>query len=261
MNQERLSEASPSTMMDAASVCPACFSWQTFDYPGGEFRGCHLCGTIAARDRRTTAVYDAQYVALRYDRYPTTRPMSILRYRIMMGVLDLCEAMEEGRFTPRLGPMLDVGYGNGDFIRYCIERGWDAYGNDVNPTVYPNVRQVPLPDADKNSTHYRVVTFFDALEHFEDHREVRWVSHYTDWIIASFPTLAPEFPYKTEGYKHYRPGEHHMYFEPQSLERIFSFDERVARVEYVGCPEDSIRGKRRDGGQNITTVALRCYDA
>lgn len=256
-----MNQARPAGLMDTAKRCPACLSWQTFEYSGCAFLGCHNCMTISAKDRHTTAVYDAEYVAQRYDRYPTTRPMSILRYRLMMGVLDTCEAMEEGRWTPRFGPLLDVGYGNGDFIRYCHERGWDAFGNDVNPTVYPGVRQVPLPDGERNSTHYRVVTFFDTLEHFETHEQVRRVSHYTDWIICSFPTVPPEFPYKTEGYKHYRPGEHHMYFEPQSLEAIFSFDERLARIVYIGHPEDSIRGKRPDGGPNITTVALRCYDA
>jgi hypothetical protein len=90
--------------------------------------------------------------------------------------------------------------------------------------------------------------------------QVRWVSRYTDWIIASFPNPAPEFPYKLD-WKHYRPGEHHLYFQPSSLERIFSFDERVAKLVYFGSPEDSIRGKRPDGGPNITTVALRCQNA
>jgi hypothetical protein len=51
-----------------------------------------------------------------------------------------------------------------------------------------------------------------------------------------------------------------MFFEPTGLETIFSFHERQARVVYIGGPEDRIRGKRADGGRNITTVVLRCSD-
>lgn len=260
MNEERLSEAGQQALMSSPTSCPACLSWQTFEYSGGQFIGCNLCDTISAKDRRTTAVYDEAYVSLRYDRYPTTRPMSLLRYQVMMDVLNLHDALEAGEKTVQPGKLLDVGYGNGDFIRVCREHGWDAFGNDVNPTFYPGVVRVPLPSEPKWPNRYKVVTFFDALEHFEDLKSVRWVSHHTDWIIASFPNPAPEFPFKLD-WKHYRPGEHHLYFQPTSLEKIFSFDERVAKLVYYGGPEDAIRGKGVGGGRNITTVALRCYDA
>jgi len=261
MNEECLdgSETEIETVSSNGIFCPACFSNQTFDYAGSEFRGCSICSTIYAKDRRTTAVYDATYVAERYDRYPTTRPMSTLRYEVMMQVLNLYDALENGKKLVNPGRLLDVGYGNGDFIRVCSQRGWDAFGNDVNPTEYAGVRRVPLP-GNANSNHYDVVTFFDALEHFEDLATVRWVSHFTDWIIASFPTVPPEFPYKTD-WKHYRPGEHHLYFSANSLETIFSHNQRVAKVIYAGAPEDSIRGKRSDGWRNITTCVLRCHNA
>jgi len=184
--------------------------------------------------------------------------MSILRYEVMMAALNLYKTVETGNHI-HPGLLLDVGYGNGDFIRVCQAYGWTSFGNDVNPTRYLGVCQVPLPGPD-NPTRYQVVTFFDALEHFENLKQVRRLSHYTEWIIASFPTIPPEFPYKTEGYKHYRPGEHHLFFQPTSLETIFSVQGRQAKVVYFGGPEDRIRGKRADGGRNITTVVLRCSD-
>jgi hypothetical protein len=264
MTEEAMTKRIERPLLDelaANFVCPACFSNRVFDYGGSEFQGCHRCSTIAAKDRRTTAVYDRAYVAERYDRYPTTRPMSRLRLQIVNNVLRLYESLEAGTINVERGSILDVGYGNGDFIRLALASGWNAYGNDVNPTPYEGVRPVPLPDGQSNSDRYRVITFFDALEHFEDMAQVRQVSRFTDWIIASFPKPAPQFPYKTDGYKHYRPGEHHLYFEPWSLERIFSVEGRRAKLVYASHPEDSIRGKRSDGGPNITTCALRCYDA
>jgi Methyltransferase domain len=243
--------------MLAPHVCPACLSLSTCNYSGGEFMGCYTCGTIFAKNRHTTAVYDAAYVANRYERYPTTRPMSLLRYDVMVNALSLHGALEQGQKEVKPGILLDVGYGNGDFIRVCCERGWDAFGNDVNPTEYPGVRSVSLPS---HTERYDVITFFDTLEHFETLVDVRWLSHRTDWIVVSFPTVPDDFPYNKD-WKHYRPGEHHLQFQPESLVKIFGHNEVNAALVYCGSPEDTIRGKRPDGGSNITTCVLRCSRA
>lgn len=244
--------------MLAPNRCPACLSWTTQTLTGGEFQDCSNCGTISARNRRTTAVYDQIYVASRYDRYSTTRAMSQLRMAIMENVIRLHESLEVNRRDVVQGRVLDVGYGNGDFIRAVRLGGWDAFGNDVNPTEYVGVRPASLPNGPDWPVSYRVITFFDALEHFEDLTHARWVSHAADWLILSFPCVPSDFPYHS--YKHYRPGEHHMHFKPKGLEKIFSHNGRVAELVYHGHPEDSIR-KRSGKLPNIDTVALRCFNA
>ena len=237
--------------------CPACLSWCGFRYAGDEFQGCNTCGTIAAVNRRTTAQYDAAYVAARYERYQTTRPMSMLRLSALHAVLHLYESLEKGEEKVQRGPLLDVGYGNGDFIRVARSNGWDAYGNDVNLTEYPGVRRMDLPNKPGFPYRYRVITFFDALEHFEDLMEARWCSHASDWLFLSFPAIPDSFPFD-KSWKHYRPGEHHLHFQPSGLERIFSHNGRIAEIVYQGSPEDTIRKRWDPGKPNIWTVALRC---
>lgn len=236
--------------------CPACLH-QGYEITGGQFQGCGNCGTVAARNRKTTAKYDAIYVASRYERYSTTNAMSELRLDLIHHLLSLYEGVGSD-IGYRYGRLLDVGYGNGAFIRAAKNDCWDAYGNDVNPTPYEGVRQVDLPNLPEWPVRYRVITFFDCLEHFEDLMEARWVSHHTDWLVLSFPQMPPNFPYEHKDWKHVRAGEHHLFFTPQSLAVIFSHGGVKAELVYQGNPEDSIRGKLPGGLPNICTAALRC---
>ena len=218
---------------------------------------CPTCAVTYIANPVTQVSYDQQYIADRYDRYATTEQMSELRLRVLEQTLYLHETLSSGnRFGVLKGPLLDVGYGNGSFIRQCLVEKWDAYGCDVNPTEYAEVRRLDLAEA-LRSPRWRVVTFFDSLEHFESLDEVRAIVEHTDWILVSAPLPPPSFP-RDLAWKHYRPGEHHFYFhQPWTFERIFP----GAHVVYVGCPEDSIRGKLPDGSTNIQTVILRCPPA
>lgn len=251
--------------------CPLCAArtirWSVL-MPSGEYNNlccCPPCGLSFHADRRTTVTYDREYVAERYDKYPTTDRMSDLRLRLIEQVLYIDETLPDyrGRFGVRRGPLLDVGYGNGSFIRAALADKWDAYGTDVNPTQYEGVRNLyPHADAFTHVPRWRVVTFFDSLEHFESLEPVQVLAERTDWIVVSAPLPPDSFPgavqYGME-WKHYRPGEHHWYFhEPRCYERIFWTANARSRVVYVGYPEDAIRGKLPDGSPNIMTVVLRC---
>ncbi len=244
-----------------SNICSFCNSGLRF-YHSSRLSHCPDCGITAVCDPVTTAVYDAQYVAERYDRYPTTEQMSLLRLRMLEQVLYIHEALPYGKPRIETGRLLDVGYGNGSFIRACLKNGWDAYGNDVNPTEYPGVRQVGLPTQERSpGPRYRVITFFDALEHFETLDEVRRVVYNTDWIAVSVPVPPRGFLHQPETWKHWRPGEHHWYFHhPFSLERVFRLPGRESRVRFVGHPEDAIRQTLPDGQDNIVTCFLQVRD-
>lgn len=238
--------------------CPACFHFSTFSYPK-EFRGCENCKTIFAINRNTTVKYDKQYVAERYEKYTTTKQMSHLRFTILKTVLYLYDSIPTGDSKVKPSRLLDIGFGNGDFIRTASANGWECYGNDVNPTEYKGVKRVELPNSKNCKEKYRVISFFDALEHFEDLSEARIVSHHTDWIFLSFPAVPNTFPFDLN-FRHYRPGEHHLFFDPQGLEKIFSHGNRIAKLMYMDTPEDSIRTRWNLAYPNIWTCALRCSD-
>jgi SAM-dependent methyltransferase len=232
--------------------CPVCKFHRVVNLGDANF--CHGCYTYHASDRRTLVAYDAEYVAQRYDRYPTTEAMTALRLDVMESVIHLAETMPRREDLKR-GRLLDIGYGNGSFIRGALKRGWDAFGNDVNPTDYEKVRKVDLPRG--GVMPYRAITFFDSLEHFEEFDGVRGIADFTDWIFITMPL--PPWYFLSSVWKHWRPGEHHFYFrDPRSFEALFSSERRDARIVYTERPEDVIRGALPDGLPNIQTVALRC---
>jgi len=230
--------------------------------PEGNLQQCGRCGSVQALDRTTTQVYDAAYVAERYDRYTTTERMSQLRLRMLESVLTLFDLdTEVGGNRNHYQRLLDVGYGNGSFIRHACASGWSAFGHDVNDTEYEGVRRVWLPIGSRANCRYRVVTFFDCLEHFETLSEIREISRMTDWIFISIP--APPYVWWTSPntWRHYRPGEHHFYPEISALPTLFSLPDVMVEQKWVGYPEDIIRGSLSDGKPNIATVALKCTHA
>lgn len=225
---------------------------------GTDVLQCFVCGCWCESDRTTRVKYDEAYVAERYDRYITTESMSELRLRVLEAVIDLYETAPMGEMFRRGGRLLDVGYGNGSFIREARRYGWDAYGYDVNPTEYEGVRRVDLPLKPLPShERYRAITFFDALEHFEDLRWAPQLAANTDWLMISVPQAPTQFPWGQ--WKHRRPGEHHFYFNAaHTLNTIFSGPLVQAQVVYCANPEDLIRGSLPDGQPNILTCVLRC---
>lgn len=259
-------------------ICEACLDDENVCLlvaDGLTLRHCSDCRLTSVVNPVTTAVYDAAYVAERYDRYETTDRMSRLRGSYVETILRLNDALPRGHSNHFAGgaALLDVGYGNGSFLRAAAQNGWVPFGNDVNPTEYEGVIRRVLPDPLTTREHYRVITFWDALEHFEHLQQVRRVSACTDWIFVTAPLPPREFPgehvktWLQRGHfpwKHFRPGEHHHYFHPSTLEEIFTWEDEVAGIRTVATLmhlshfEDAIRGSAPDGRFNTFTAALRC---
>ena len=194
---------------------------------------CETCGHLWQYPPKVTAAYDAQYVAERYDKYDTTAAMSWLRLGLVKSVC------QEGR-------LLDVGYGNGAFIKVAQKAGFDAYGWDVHGCA----EKYGVTELGMCEVEWDVVTFFDSLEHFPSLDEIKRIKARN--IIVSLP-------YRAEGsipaltWKHLRPGEHLQQFSPVSLAHLVSYAAPY-RVKFVDL-EDSIRGKL-DGKMNILTAVF-----
>lgn len=221
-------------MSDTAEVlCPCCRHADTVE-EGDGLRYCVKCDHMFQYPLSVTAVYDKQYIDDRYEKYPTTEAMSCLRVGFVKGFV-------------RCGSLLDVGYGNGAFVKAAMKAGFDAYGCDVHHADF-GVREAPL---DKGN--WDVVTFFDSLEHFDDLDIIRDLNKRTKQFIISLPARPSWFP-RNRNWKHYRPGEHLHYFRASSLIQLFEGKKLIA----VSDVEDTIRGKLSDGGNsnNILTVVL-----
>jgi methyltransferase family protein len=168
--------------------------------------------------------YDISYVRDSYDTFPTIRQMSELRLDLIRHVVPVPPGSE----------VLDVGYGNGDFLRLCMERGMTAFGNDVSG--------YPLPPgasfvADICAGRFDCVTFFDSLEHmvsidFMAKLQAKYVAISLPWCHY----LDDEW---FRGWKHRRPDEHVYHFDAASLCLYMKANGFSSR--YIGNPEDRIR--------------------
>ncbi len=100
------------------------------------------------------------------------------------------------------GRLLDVGCGNGFFLAFAFERGWDCYGLDNSPGAILAARQklsdrvtlTTLMDAYYPSDSFDVVSLFEVLEHLPnpmDHlREIHRILKPGGWVCVSVPNFA-----------------------------------------------------------------------
>src|SRR5437867_12293806 len=79
---------------------------------------CDVCDYVFQTDLRVTQTYDREYVASRYDLYPTTTPLAYLRAGLALAFMQDCHH----------ATVLDVGYGNGAFLKAIGQNGLVTYG-------------------------------------------------------------------------------------------------------------------------------------
>lgn len=185
---------------------------------------CSACQHIWQDPPEVSAIYDKKYVDERYEKYSTVEAMNHLRLGHLMGHVG------DGR-------ILDVGYGNGGFLKLAAKAGFETFGNDVHAADF-GITEHPLISPET----YAAVTFFDSLEHFSDLEPVRNLVERADVVIVSMPLPPSTFPENRE-WRHYRPGEHLHYFCPMSLSRFMHATHACVGVSHM---EDVIR-KPQDG--------------
>jgi hypothetical protein len=167
--------------------------------------------------------YNAAY-AHQYDSLPS-REMAALRWRFIQQHLDL----------PLGSRVLDIGYGNGAFLKFGRSAGMEIYGIDVHNEDFG----IPTVTYD-TPIEYDLICFFDSLEHFSRFDQPR--SLRARHVMVSIPNAPSFLLCNPTAWRHYKPGEHLHYFSSRSLDRFmreWGFPIRVAH----GFPEDEIRGK------------------
>ena len=183
--------------------------------------------------------YDKEYVNTRYVKYgelPTY--MGYLRLGNIIGSL--------GKVPDNI---LDVGYGDGSFLKVCSNIIPDCYGYDIST--------YPIPEKCKqvnniSENFYDVITFFDSLEHFEDIEFVKDLK--CNFVCISVPYCNYKDDEWFKNWKHRRPNEHLWHFDQYSLDNF------MARMGYKIVSgsniEDTIR-KNEDEKYNILTCVFK----
>lgn len=196
-------------------------------------------GVIVQQDHRPF-VYDPTYSAT-YDTEAYRRGEEILqalRYGFACGA--------HGR---QIRSLLDIGYGNGAFMRFCKRHIQHVWGHDVTGVQVEGCYILPhFVKAD-------VITFWDVLEHFPDLEFVRDLPCET--VVISLPwchLITEGLSWFNTLYKHRKPDEHIRHFNPISLAALmdhYGWSE-VARSNH----EDIIRSSTH-GKENILSMAFK----
>lgn len=170
-----------------------------------------------------------------YDVYPPTLSLSRLGYLITtLG------------YVP--SSILDVGYGNGDFLKQCSKIIPNCFGYDVVKTPIPE----GCLNVDNLYDNYEVISFFDSLEHFED---ISFVSDLNcKYIYISVPSCNfGEDDKWFEEWKHRKPAEHLWHFNEEALIN-FMASHGYTLVDKVSNFEDVIRVDKRYSPNIITAI-------
>lgn len=202
----------------------------------------HTNGLVEQIDKNVI-VYDNKY-SDKYNNYgELSNYISYLRLGYIIGTI--------GNIPSSL---LDVGYGNGSFLKTCSNIIPKLYGSDTD-------YHYDLPNGIKYITdiyekHYDVITFFDVLEHFENIYEIEKIK--CTYICISVPNChSPENDEWFFNWKHRRKDEHLWHFNKESL--INFMTEIGYTLLNISNIEDTIR-KNADEEINILTAIFKKND-
>jgi hypothetical protein len=192
---------------------------------------------VIFQQKNTPINYDTKYVKNRYDTYgELANYMGYLRLGYIVGGL--------GRIPESV---LDVGYGNGAFLKVCTNIIPDCYGNDI--TGYGLPKGCSFVE-DITSKHFDVITFFDSLEHFSDINIVGKLK--CNYVVISVPWCHYYNDLWFENWKHRRPNEHLFHFNEKSLANFMS-SYQFELINYTHL-EDTIRKGEQ---KNILSAIFR----
>jgi len=185
---------------------------------------------------KTRIDYTKEYVNTRYVKYgelPT-----------YMGYLRLGNIVGSIGKVPN--SILDVGYGDGSFLKVCKNIIPKCYGYDIST--------YPIPDGCEISNSitenfYEVITFFDSLEHFEDINFVKKLN--CDFVCISVPCCHYKSDEWFKNWKHRRPNEHLWHFNQNSLNNF------MTNMGYLIVSSNNIEDTIRKNNENELNI-LTC---
>jgi hypothetical protein len=163
---------------------------------------------VIKQQTKKNYLYDKEYSDSRYSVFNDRGNILNLRLGYIIGSI--------GKIPKSL---MDVGYGNGDFLDSCSDFISKLYGNDIQP-AYPLKDGIIFVD-NITEQEVEVITFFDSLEHFDD---IEWVKNLKcQYVIISLPWCYNGLDDKWFlNWKHRKPDEHLYHFNEISLEAFMN---------------------------------------
>jgi 2-polyprenyl-3-methyl-5-hydroxy-6-metoxy-1,4-benzoquinol methylase len=224
---------------------------------------CPICYT-EVEERNIKETYVSPYNNQEYKRYECPNcdvhwwePLKIIPEFYESEVFEYCVEFHEGvgtrlyewhtaffKYFPSnvKGKLLDVGCGDGRFLRHAKEQGFEVWGIDFDKKSVENVKRnlgfdtvfaMSLEEfyeyANEKNLKFDVITFFEVLEHQDKPREflemVKGLLKEGGYIAGSVPNwerLFVEVDWKDYFHRDYPP-HHFLMFSKSSLEKALNF--------------------------------------
>ena len=146
--------------------------------------------------------------------------------------------------------ILDIGYGNGDFIGSCVDIIKECYAHDISNYPVPNNVSFISNIFERE---FDVVTFYDVLEHYEN---IEWINKLnTKYIVISLPCCHYFNDEWFKNWKHRKPDEHIWHFNEKSL---LAFMGKMGYINInISCIEDTIRKNNENYSNIITGIFMK----
>jgi len=224
---------------------------------------CPICGT-KVEESSFKEVYVSPYNNQEYKRYECPNcdvhwwePLKIIPEFYESEVFEDYVAFHEGvgtrlgenhkaffkHFPPNVrGKLLDVGCGDGRFLRYAKEQGFEVWGIDFDKKSVENVKRnlgidtvfaMSLEEfyeyAKEKNLKFDVITFFEVLEHQDKPREflemVKGLLRDGGYIAGSVPNRESVFEIEIYQRNNWidNPPHHFLRFSKSSLEKALNF--------------------------------------
>jgi hypothetical protein len=146
--------------------------------------------------------------------------------------------------------ILDIGYGNGSFLKCLSNIVPNCYGYDISDYPIPERATKVNNIFDK---YFDVICFFDSLEHFDNINIIDKLN--CDYIFISVPWCHYTSDEWFLNWRHRRPNEHLWHFNNESLVNFFK--ENGFENIYLGNFEDTIRKNPNDTQPNILSAVFK----
>lgn len=117
------------------------------------------------------------------------------------------------RHAPANTTVIDIGIGNGSFVRAALAQGFQAMGHDINPAAVAWLQAEGLFSGAYRD--FDALTLWDSLEHMENPEVVLKRVRRGAIMCVAIPVMKDIL--RVHESKHYKPGEHLYYWTAQGF--------------------------------------------